>query len=157
MILRKANVSDLAAINRVVERGVMAWNLPERVKRLSLPGYLYHEHDLKTCGLVVIEGDNNRVLGIAAWEQAAPRDTPQGYHALQLHGIYVDPVYQHQGIGSRLLLAAEQAAIRNGCDGLLVKVQASAAGFFLARGMQPLEVEDARRDYAHRYWKRLNR
>lgn len=156
-VLRVADVQDLDAINRIIERAIMTWELPERVKRLSLPCYRYDEQDLKTGELVVIEDRQGCITGVAAWEQAAPRDTPKGYRALQLHGIYVDPAHQHEGIGGRLILAAEQAAILNGYDGLLVKAQSGAAGFFLAQGMQPMEVEDTRRDYTHRYWKLLTR
>ncbi|GAB6039601.1 hypothetical protein [Endothiovibrio diazotrophicus] len=35
--LHRAGPADLEAINRVVEGAVMSWQLPERVKRLSLP------------------------------------------------------------------------------------------------------------------------
>jgi hypothetical protein len=54
-----------------------------------------------------------------------------------------------------LLHAAEQAAIEEEYSGLMVKAQASAAGFFLSQGMQPLEVVNEKRDYAYRYWKPL--
>ena len=65
----------------------------------------------------------------------------------------MDPQQQHHGIGKRLLQAAEQTAVNKHYDGVLVKAQSSAAGFFLAQGMQPLEVENEKRDYTHRYWK----
>jgi GNAT superfamily N-acetyltransferase len=153
--MRSANIADLNAINDVVERAIMTWNLPERVKRLALSSYHYTEHDLQSLELAAAENDQHQIIGIAAWEPADPKDTPLGQNALLLHGIYVDPECLHQGIGSQLLLAAEQAAINRHYAGLLVKAQASAAGFFLARGMQPLDIKDARRDYAHRYWKQL--
>ncbi|WP_245795405.1 hypothetical protein [Thioalkalivibrio denitrificans] len=35
--LRAGDKSDLPAINAVIERAVMTWRLPDRVKRLSLP------------------------------------------------------------------------------------------------------------------------
>jgi hypothetical protein len=46
-ILRRASANDLDAVNRVIETAVMGWVLPERVKRLSLPGYRYAAHDLE--------------------------------------------------------------------------------------------------------------
>ena len=45
--IRPANTDDLDAINQVITRGVMTWNLPERVKRLSLPSYHYDKLDLQ--------------------------------------------------------------------------------------------------------------
>ncbi|MGA7595197.1 MAG: GNAT family N-acetyltransferase [Gallionella sp.] len=150
--LRPANMADLAAINRVIERAVQAWNLPDRVKRLALPTYLYNDHDLDHLHLVIAEDSAHNVIGVAAWEDAAPRDCPQGQRGLLLHGLYVDPDRQRGGAGSRLLYAAAGAAREQGCDGLLVKAQAGAEGFFRSRGLQQLAVADANRDYPYRFW-----
>jgi predicted N-acetyltransferase YhbS len=155
--IRKACTDDLAAINKVINAAVMSWDLAERVKRLSLPSYNYREHDLLNIELIAAVDDKHEVIGVAAWEQADPRDTPDGYYALLLHGIYVDPQHQHQGIGTQLLQAAEQAADAQNYNGLLVKAQASAAGFFVAQGMRPLSIENEKRDYAHRYWKLIEK
>ncbi len=59
----------------------------------------------------------------------------------------------HAGIGSRLINAAVQAARQGRFDGMLVKANPDAHGFFLAKGLQPLPTEDARRDYPYRFWK----
>ncbi len=48
--------------------------------------------------------------------------------------------------------AALQAARGEGFDGLLVKAQADANGFFAARGLSRLPAEKPERDYPHRYW-----
>ena len=130
----------------------MAWQLPERVKRLSLPSYRYHPHDLDHLHIVVAEDANHAIVGLASWEPASPRDLPAGTRGLLLHGLYVDPSSQRQGMGSQLLAAAATAARDQGVDGLLVKAQADANGFFAARGLQRLAVDDPARDYPHRYW-----
>ncbi|MCI0505080.1 MAG: GNAT family N-acetyltransferase [Gammaproteobacteria bacterium] len=153
--LREAGAADLVAVNRLIDAAIMTWDLPERVKRLSRPSYHYKSHDLETIKLVVEEDSAHHVVGIAAWEPVGSIDALEGYSAMLLHGLYVMPDHHHQGIGTQLLRAAEQAAIDKGFSGLLVKAQASAAGFFKANGMQPLEVGDTRRDYKHRYWKLL--
>lgn len=150
--IRPAAVTDLDAINPVVERAVMTWKLAERVKRLSLPAYRYHAHDfLHMHGVVAADGDG-RVIGVAMWDEAEARDAPAGERGLLLHGIYVDPARQRQGVGARLLDAAAGAVRERGCDGLLVKAQADANGFFAARGMARLAVVDPLRDYPHRFW-----
>lgn len=151
--LRRGSVEDLATVNGVIERAVMGWNLPERVKRLSLPSYRYSPHDLQHLQLWVAEDTGHSIIGAAAWEPADSREIPAGKTALLLHGLYVDPSRQRQGVGARLLDAALAAAREEGCDGLLVKAQPDAEGFFAARGLQRLSVEDPSRDYPHRFWR----
>jgi len=150
--LRQAHADDLPAINGVIERAIATWQLPERVKRLSLPGYRYHAHDLVHLHLVVAEDAGHALVGVAAWEPASPRDLPAGMNGLLLHGLYVDPAHQHHGVGSRLLDAATEAARAQGLAGVLVKAQADAIGFFEARSLQRIPVEDPVRDYPHRFW-----
>lgn len=154
--IRQANEKDLDDINRVIEKAVMTWELPERVKRLSLSSYRYTELDFKHLEIVVAEDSDQHIIGVAAWEEADKKDTPVEKIALLLHGIYVEPSYHHQGVGRQLFQQAEQAARRHHFDGLLVKAQSGAERFFQAQGMCRVEVENAERDYANRFWKELN-
>jgi GNAT superfamily N-acetyltransferase len=150
--LRPAHADDLGAVNGVIERAIMTWRLAERVKRLSLPSYRYHRHDLDHLHIVVAEDAEHNVIGVAAWEAAHPRDLPAGQHGLLLHGLYVDPGHLHQGVGTRLLDAALAAVQAQQLDGLLVKAQADANGFFDKSGMQRLPIDNPARDYPHRFW-----
>ena len=150
--LRQAHAEDLPAINGIVERAIATWQLPERVKRLSLPSYRYHAHDLVHLHLMVAENADHALVGVAAWEAANPHDLPAGQSGLLLHGLYVDPARQHRGVGSQLLDATAAAARAQGFDGVLVKAQADANGFFETRGLQRLPVEDAARHYPQRFW-----
>ena len=153
--IHRASAEDLAAINRVVERAVMGWHLPERVKRLALPTYRYSELDMTHMQLWIAETGPAAIAGVIAWEQADVQDTPGGQHALLIHGIYVDPACQRSGIGSKLLQSAEAAASQAQLNGLLVKAQSGAAGFFHARGYRRLPVTDDLREYNNRFWKTL--
>lgn len=149
--IRALAPGELAAVNRVIEAAIMSWELPERVKRLALPGYRYQQHDLDHLDIAVaVRG--GEIVGVVAVETAAVRDAPAGRRALLLHGIYVLPGEQRRGIGSRLLHAAGQMARARGFDGLLVKAQAGAGGFFEKQRMTRLPVVDAGRDYERRYW-----
>lgn len=139
-------------MNGVIGRAVMTWRLAERVKRLSRPSYRYHPHDLDHLHIVVAEDAQHAIIGVAAWEAASPRDLPAGKRGLLLHGLHVDPLHLQRGVGTRLLDAASAAAQAHGFDGLLVKAQADADGFFGKQGMQRLPVEDPARDYPHRFW-----
>lgn len=155
--LRPAATTDLDAINAVIERAVMGWALPERVKRLVLPTYRYDRHDMEHLSFVVAEDSERGVVGVAAWEPSSPRDLPKGRTGLLLHGIYVEPRQQRAGVGSQLLDIALAAAQEQGFDGLLVKAQADATEFFHARGMERLPVEDPDREYPNRFWKTVAR
>jgi GNAT superfamily N-acetyltransferase len=150
--LKQAHANDLLAVNGVIERAIAGWKLPERVKRLSLPSYRYQAHDLDHLHIVVAEDTSRELVGLAAWEPANPRDLPAGLRGLLLHGLYVDPAYQHHGAGRQLLDAARSAAQEQALDGVLVKAQADANGFFEACGLRRLPVEDPMRDYPHRFW-----
>jgi GNAT superfamily N-acetyltransferase len=150
--LRPALAADLGNVNAVIERAVMMWKLPERVKRLAMPSYFYTGCDLEYQQVVVAEDSVNGVVGVAAWESAIARDCPQGCSGLQLHGVYVTSDQQRRGIGARLLTAVATAARAQGCDGVLVKAQADAEGLFGSQGLQKLPVLQPDWDYAHRYW-----
>lgn len=149
---RPATAEDLDAVNAVVSAAVMSWDLPDRVKRLSLPGYLYQAQDLDHLHLVLVLA-GERVLGVAAWEAAADQAVPGRGPTLLLHGLYVDPGRQRAGIGSGLLDAALAAAKEGGFRGLLVRAQRDAQPFFRARGFEPLPVADPERDYPYRLWR----
>lgn len=157
ILLRPATPLDLDAVNALIERAVMTWQLPERVKRLALPSYRYGEHDLEHLELMVAEHDEHDIVGVAAWEPANPRDLPAGQTGLLLHGLYVDPGHQRQGVGRQLLAAALAAARDQGYDGVLVKAQPDAEPFFLAQGLRRIECSDPARDYPHRFWAEAGR
>lgn len=152
--IRPARESDHLQINHVIEQAVMTWDLPERVKQLSLSSYYYHEHDLEHFHIIVAETGAD-IVGVAAWERQ-PITIQGNRQALLLHGIFVAAPRQNRSIGTQLFRLAVEAAKTAGCDGLLVRAQKDAEGFFYKMGMKKLDVEDERSDYAHRFWKPLN-
>lgn len=151
IIIRSTSEDDLDAINGVIEAAVMNWQLPERVKRLALPSYRYNAMDLKYFSLAVAE-ENGEILALAAWD-TDQHQGPNDSMGLLLHGIYVQPDQQRRGIGSRLFNEVVNTARSLQLDGVLVKAQNDAVKFFIAQGMQKLEVENLQRDYENRYWK----
>lgn len=156
LLIRPADITELDALNGVIEAAVMSWDLPERVKRLSLPSYRYDAMDFKALHLLVAT-EEGAITGVAAWENADPQESPEQAEALLLHGLYVAPSRQRRGIGRRLFQAVEETARSQGYGGMLVKAQKSANGFFRALGMHPLLPTDPDRQYAHRFWKRYDR
>ena len=152
-MIREMRPSDLDAVNRVITDCVMGWDLPDRVKRLSLGSYLYRPSDLSFLYFLLAETARCEIAGVAAWEPAPSTDLPQEKRGMLLHGLYVAPGLQGQAIGSRLVDAALEAVRKQRMDGLLVKAQAGAVGFFRARGFVSLPVVDPDRDYPHRWWR----
>lgn len=148
--LRDAAATDLDALNALVTRAVQGWDLPARVERLALPGYLYDLQDLAHMHLRIAEDTSGRLLGVAALDDAG--SAPD---ARLLHGIFVDPDHQHAGIGRQLVDDALAHAAASGAGSLLVRAQRQACGFFERLGFTHLPVTDPDRDYPHRYRKRI--
>jgi GNAT superfamily N-acetyltransferase len=146
--------ADLPAINTLVEAALMTWRLPERVKRLVLPSYRYGETDRRHLGFALARAIvDDEIRGVAAWEPANPQDCPVARSGLLLHGLYVAPQHQHQGIGARLLRTALQAAAAGGFDGLLVRAQRDAETYFAGQDFRRLPIDDGERDFAGRFWR----
>lgn len=148
--LRAAMARDLASINHLIDAAIMLWDLPERVKRLSLPVYHYDEVDLQHEEIQVAVL-NEEIVGVIAWERE-PEVIAPDRTGLLLHGLYVAPAYWRQGIGSQLLQQAREAVRAARLDGLLVKAQKDAEPFYRAHGMVRLFAQDPQHDYAQRYW-----
>ena len=64
--LRMAMGVDLDPVNAVIERAVMTWKLPERVKRLAMPSYRYTGYDLKCLHIVVAVDSAIGIVGVAS-------------------------------------------------------------------------------------------
>lgn len=153
--LRSATLQDLDAINAVIEAAILNWQLPERIKRLALPSYRYTQVDYENLEIIVAEMPEKGIVGVAGCEIAEPGEVP-GKQALLLHGLYVSPEVQHQSIGSKLFRVVEGLVVKHKCDGLLVKAQTDAVGFFEFHAMQRLESSTPEKDYAHRFWKPIS-
>ena len=153
--LRPLTAVDLDGANSVIEAAIMTWQLPDRVKRLSLPSYRYDPNDLVHLTLVGAVDETDSIVGVVSWEPASVSDTPGGARSLLLHGIYVKPALYRSGVGSRMLDVAIEAARQGGFDGLFVKANPDAQGFFSANGLQQLSIVNAARDYPYRFWRDL--
>lgn len=150
--IRPASQQDLVTINQLIAAAVMTWDLPERVKRLSLPSYFYNEVDLKHFEIIVAV-QNKIIVGVAACEEVNPEELPANKTGLLLHGLYIDTDSQKQSIGTQLLIEIEKITKDKGLDGLLVKAQKDAIPFFIKQGMQPLKITNPDKNYEKRFWK----
>jgi GNAT superfamily N-acetyltransferase len=151
LVIDALGPADLAAANVVVTQAIDSWPLSPRVKRLVLPSYHYQAHDLDHLRLLGARL-HGQLVGLVAFENAKPADVPDGRSGLQVHGLFVDPAHHGRGIGSRLFARARDAAIEQGLDGVLVKAERQARGFFARQGMRELPVRNPEKDYPHRFW-----
>ena len=150
--IRPGSASDLEAANRVIEACVMTWNIPERVKRLSLASYRYTEIDLEHLRLLIAQDHNKKIIGVAGIEPAEKSAVPAGKSGLLLHGIYVEPKLHRSGTGRQLVKRALEIAKAESYAGLLIRAQPDAIGFFKAIGSREITTANSRKDYPHQYW-----
>lgn len=146
-----ATVDDLPAINQIISDCVMGWNLPDRVKRLSLSSYHYNEDDLAHQEIFkAVRNDeyDESVVGVVALEAVNQSDS-------LLHGLYVKPEAQFGGVGKRLVDHALQRLSDQKRQGMMVKAQPDANAFFDKTGFSRLPVVNQQTDYPHRWWKEV--
>jgi GNAT superfamily N-acetyltransferase len=153
--LGEAAPSDLNDINNLIAAAIATWHLAERVKRISLPLYRYHENDLKEMQIIVAHSGEDDILGVAAVEPAYASDVFGGLPTSLLHGIYVAPNLHRRGVGTRLIEKIENLAHSRGARVLLVKARPEAISFFKARGFGQLTTRDRRGDYPYQFFKIL--
>ncbi len=127
---RSLGKSDLKVINDVITTAVLAWPLPDRMKRLSLPLLRYDEVDLYHFEVVGAYALGSTVrprdlFGVAIWDQET------------LHGLYVRPEAQGNGVGRALLDEVAARARMAGVARLLVKAERVSAGYFRRQGLTP--------------------
>ena len=128
ILIRTLGTQDRDAINEVITEAVLAWSLPERMKRLALPLLCYDEVDLGHFHAIGAYGYGRTarptgLFGIALWDQDA------------LHGLYVRPQAQGCGLGRGLLASVAAHAQEAGIRRLLIKAERVSAGYFQRQGL----------------------
>ncbi len=74
---RHAEIVDLARLNLVVASAFAQWPLPERVRRLALPSYLYRVDDFEHLEIDLAElEETGDLVAVSALEPLAIRPTP---------------------------------------------------------------------------------
>ena len=155
MSIRIASKNDLVAINQVIDVAIMNWPLAERAKRLIMPVLRYSDaEDLDYYQALVWEA-NQKIVGLATWDISRRIETVNGKANL-LHGLYVSPDFQGRGIGKRLIdeVARRAPPPDPSLDGLLIKAERVAVGFFESCGLTQLKAMSVE-DYPYQFWKPL--
>jgi GNAT superfamily N-acetyltransferase len=145
--------SQLPAVNALILRAIDGWDLPPRVKRLAGPSHCYDEVDLTTMDIRYL-GAPAKPTGVLALETLGVEEAPE-QPAWRIHGIYVDPDAQGQGLGAQLLRDAQRRARVEGVAYLTVRAQKDAVGFFKAQGFTALVPASPELAYPHQFFFRL--
>ncbi len=152
------NINDansLTAINRVVETAVGAWPLPERVRRLALPVLCYSDIDGLEFEFLGFEAAG-AVVGVAAWEVTVTSRGPQGEPGALLHGLYVHPQWQRQGVGQTLQREMGSRAAAAGAQGILLRAERVSVSYFERCGFQRVTAKPrGEAGYPYLFWKPL--
>jgi N-acetylglutamate synthase-like GNAT family acetyltransferase len=132
--IRPGTRDDLDAINAVIESAVLNWPMAERVKRLSLSSLKYDATDLSHLEAYVCER-GNEIIGVATLDHHHGNEDSQGL----LHGLYVLPIVQGQGIGRRLLRETFENARRHNLDTVFVRAERVSAEYFRHQDLESIE------------------
>jgi GNAT superfamily N-acetyltransferase len=148
-IFSQETPATLPAINDVLASSIAAWNLSDRLYRLSINAYRYSESDWIDHQFYGLRDQNNTLLAILVLNDDAS-ELPGDQSCLQIHGLYVHSDHRHQGLGQRLIEEALDLAKRRHLDALFVKAHESAVSFFKKQRFEHIPVTDEVRDYPHR-------
>lgn len=146
---RRAGPEQLDTVNALVEAAVLAWPLPERLRRRAVPVLRYGARDFDAYVFALLPGLVGPDAAVAVLDPG-PIPGPGGGPAARLHGLYVHPQAQGGGAGRCLHRWAVDAAVALGRAGLLVHAERISKGFFEALGYERLPEEDGA--YPYRYW-----
>ena len=113
----------------------MAWPMPERLKRLSVPVLCYDCEDFNHYQFILYK-DQGATVGIGAWNAQAT-------------------VVTARGDGQQLMAQILSEAMAMGADGLQIKAERPAITFFEHCGLQALSAGSPK-DYPYQFWYQRN-
>ena len=151
--INRLDLERLDTVNRVVEKAVGTWSLAERVRRLVLPSLLYHEIDLQHMRFLVLDDEEGEAAAVAVWEEASFEGENQSARSVQLHGLYVLPRWQRQGLGSSLLEFVSLWTGRRDIAGITARAWRESEPFFRLNGFEPLNQQSSSEDTSTVLWR----
>ena len=147
--IRKAVETDTDDIYRIhtaaIQNTCSSHYIPEEIKawvsRQNPHRYLPF---IRREEIVIAAADDNTVLGFG---HATPdtildeeRRQQRGYIAVQIKGLFIDPQYNHKGVGTTLINHLEKTASEKGANILTVLSTLNAVEFYRKCGFDLLEI-----------------
>lgn len=149
-----ATQADLEKINILVAEAVGTWPTSERLKRLAALPLRYNWADFQDFEMVLCYKAAAEI-GVAVWQPNALIRLHNGDRAAWLHGLYVAPSAQGQGIGRELLKEIARRASSRHRYTLYVRAERFAEGFFERLGGRRLSSQEGpeggAQAYPHRF------
>jgi putative acetyltransferase len=136
--LRRADAADqdeILAFQRAaiaaIPAGAYAADVSEAWSHTPVSGL----EDLLAKGRYFVAVDGSRPVGGAGWAPVEDGETAQ------IRGVFVHPDHAARGLGSRLVDAAEDAAVTAGYTKIVVPAALSAVGFYEQLGYAKKELD----------------
>ncbi|MCH1448995.1 MAG: GNAT family N-acetyltransferase [Litoricolaceae bacterium] len=139
----------LEAINQVLASSITAWQLSDRLYRLSVNAYRYRHSDWIDHQFYGLRDENNTLVAILVVNEDGS-DLPDDHRCLQIQGLFIRSEDQRRQLGSRLIHEAVQVALKQSLEIVLVKAHESAVSFFEHHGFHRIPITDEVRDYPYR-------
>lgn len=154
LTLARAEQEDLGVIEQIIAASISAWPAPDRLKRCVLPVLVYRVADLLDHEVIWVRR-GVEPIAVAAWELDGDRPDPEAGTSTLLHGLFVVADAQRHGVGEGLQAMIAQRAARVGFNGLHVKAERFATGYFEGHGyhrLSPADQPDAHESYPYWFW-----
>ena len=126
--LRPARPEDASALTDILHRGKASWGYPDDKMAEFREHWRISEEKIASMTVLVAERDDVP----CAFLSVGPRDE----QTLLVDDLFVDPSAQGQGIGSLLLLRAEDIARSQRLSKLYLESDVHAEAFYLSKGFQ---------------------
>ena len=139
----------LEAINQVLASSITAWQLSDRLYRLSVNAYRYRHSDWIDHHFYGLRDENNTLVAILVVNEDGS-DLPYDHRCLQIQGLFIRSEDQRRQLGSRLIHETVQVALNQSLEIVLVKAHESAVSFFEHHGFHRIPITDEVRDYPYR-------
>ena len=139
----------LEAINQLLASSITAWQLSDRLYRLSINAYRYRHSDWIDHQFYGLRNENNTLVAILVVNEDSS-DRPDDHRCRQIQGLFIGKHNQKRRLGSRLTHEAAQVALDQSLELLLVKAHESAVSFFEHHRFHRIPVTDEVRDYPYR-------
>ena len=150
----RAEPADLDKVNELIVAAIGVWPISGRLSRLAASPLSYDAVDFQDFEMVLCYKAAAEI-GVAIWQPDASIQGDDYNQAALLHGLYVAPSAQGQGIGRALVKEIAQRASRCQRDTLYVRAERFAVEFFRRVGCRQLSShegpEAGPQAYPHRF------
>lgn len=138
--IETVTTDELGTVNAIIAAAVLGWPMAARLKRVAVGVLSYDTLDLREMEMLLARVGGSPA-GVAAWDPATVLHGRDGWSGVLLHGLYVHPEWQGNGVGTALQHAVADQATDLGFDALVVKSERVSVGYFERCGYETLAAD----------------